>query len=381
MTAWPEADEVRLLKRKVDEQRWLHWCRFLSVCEPAETEADLIARLRASYQATVTLMKSTSSSLTALDPNKFNPLSKVVGNPWEAAHKDVEQMDEIWKDVTRTFPERELFQSAETQKSLQRVLFTWGKKASRPYRQGLNEIVAIIFHAVSADAALHDIEAITFHIFERLMAIENVSGMFFGTSAPDENFTAKRCDAIFSGVIKREAPEIHRHLDSVAEVAPSLFLLRWTRLLFAREFHIEDVIKLWDIFFADFHVTGKFDLPDYTALAMVQFVGKDLLRSDNSGCLRRLLKFPPVSDVLVLTKQAITTRDGIVFDVSVAPIPTQPVAPLVKSVSSFLSHDVWEEDLNLSEVVAELEASSVAESIKAQIAKLRKICAKESNRN
>ena len=386
MTEWPEADEVRLLKRRLGELRWLHWCRFLGVSAPAETREAVVARLRSAYDTAVAAARATSSSLTTLDPNKFNPLSKVVGNPWEAAHKDSEQMEEIWKDVTRTFPERELFQSAETQKSLQRVLFTWGKKSNKPYRQGLNEIVAIIFHAVNEDAGPDDREPITYHVYDKLMSIDNVGAMFFGSGVPDENFTAKRCESIFSGVIKREAPEIHKHLDSVAEVAPSLFLLRWTRLLFAREFHIEDVIKLWDIFFADYSVTGKFDLPDYTALAMVQFVGKDLLRSDNSGCLRRLLKFPPVSDVTFLTKQAIAVRDGIVFDAPVVPVPPAPastvaslvsavtVAPLVKSVTSFLSHDVWEEEeLKLSDVIAELETSPVAAMIAVQITKLLKI--------
>ncbi len=32
--------------------------------------------------------------------------------------------------------------------------------------------------------------------------------------------------------------------------AHQIYLLRWVRLLFAREFHIEDVMRLWDAIFA-----------------------------------------------------------------------------------------------------------------------------------
>ena len=119
---------------------------------------------------------------------------------------------------------------------------------------------------------------------------------------------------------------------------------------------MENVLQLWDIFFADFCVTGNLDLADFTALAMVQFVSKDLMRSDNSGCLRRLLKFPPISDVSLLTKQAMLARDGV------------PEKPVSRS-SSVLPHDVWED--GLLEVIEELAGSSVSSSIQAQIDKLR----------
>jgi TBC1 domain family protein 5 len=347
----------------------------------------LIDRFKQAYDEAVAATRATSNSLTALDPNKFNPLSKAVGNPWAQAHKDTEQMEEIWKDVERTFPEREFFQSVDTQKALQRVLFTWGKKNAKAYKQGLNEIAAIVFEAVRTPVAA-DLEAIAFHIFERIMSNESVSGMFYGSSSSDENYTAKRCDNIFKILIKRELPEIHKHLASIVEVSASLFLLRWTRLLFAREFHIEDVIKLWDIIFADIQVTGKSDLSDFIALAMVQFVGKDLLRLDNCGCLRRLLKFPPVSDVTIITKQAIFFRDGIV--ISLPPSGQQETQPAQAaqsarvelsrgSSSNLLDHDVWEDVKHsdafpsLHEVIDSLSKSNVAEAIQTQIEQLRRI--------
>lgn len=35
-------------------------------------------------------------------------------------------------------------------------------------------------------------------------------------------------------------------------VEPQLFLLRWLRLLFEREFHLEDVLVVWDSLFVVF---------------------------------------------------------------------------------------------------------------------------------
>ena len=44
---------------------------------------------------------------------------------------------------------------------------------------------------------------------------------------------------------------------------------RWLRLLFAREFHINDVLRLWDGIFAD---DPKLSVVDYMSVAMLLFI-------------------------------------------------------------------------------------------------------------
>ena len=83
------------------------------------------------------------------------------------------------------------------------------------------------------------------------------------------------------------------------DIQPTLYLLRWIRLLFSREFHIEDVMNIWDFLFSTAtlkHEGGghsvRLELPlvDYMCVSMCLFVRMDLLQGDNSMCLRRLLR-------------------------------------------------------------------------------------------
>jgi TBC1 domain family protein 5 len=48
---------------------------------------------------------------------------------------------------------------------------------------------------------------------------------------------------------------------------------RWIRLLFGREFHIEDVLVIWDAIFAD---SGAFE-PDQFELSLVEHIAITML--------------------------------------------------------------------------------------------------------
>lgn len=52
------------------------------------------------------------------------------------------------------------------------------------------------------------------------------------------------------------------HLKSL-DIVPQVFLIRWVRLLFVREFAFEDVLCLWDVIFAE---DPSLELVDYICL-------------------------------------------------------------------------------------------------------------------
>lgn len=39
--------------------------------------------------------------------------------------------------------------------------------------------------------------------------------------------------------------QLHAHLEALG-ILPQLFLLKWVRLLFGREFHVDDLLIIWD---------------------------------------------------------------------------------------------------------------------------------------
>eukprot|EP00923_Selenidium_pygospionis_P052334 GHVN01090504.1.p1 GENE.GHVN01090504.1~~GHVN01090504.1.p1 ORF type:complete len:385 (+),score=46.48 GHVN01090504.1:86-1156(+) len=144
-----------------------------------------------------------------------------------------------------------------------------------------------------------------------------------------------RCDNIFENILPDQDPVLASHLKKQG-VQPQLFLLRWIRLLFAREFHIDDTLLIWDSIFAHAYLTNSLGdcvksnvktikntsdsrqvalatskalpLVDRLALSMLQYLRNQLLELDNTGCIRRLLKFPPTECVMDLVTVSLGTK-------------------------------------------------------------------------
>jgi len=73
-------------------------------------------------------------------------------------------------------------------------------------------------------------------------------------------------------------------------------------VLLGREFHLDDTLTLWDAIFAH---DEDFRLVEYICVAMLQYIRHQLLAQDFTGCMRRLLTYPPVEDVHVLVTKAV----------------------------------------------------------------------------
>ncbi|EPQ28651.1 uncharacterized protein PFL1_03954 [Pseudozyma flocculosa PF-1] len=108
-------------------------------------------------------------------------------------------------------------------------------------------------------------------------------------------------------------PSLAQHLDALA-IEPQLFALRWIRLIFTREFPLEDALKLWDGIFA---MDRSLALIDHVCVAMLMRVRNELLTADYSGALQALLRYPVNPDAPdggnrteLLVQQAIYLRDN-----------------------------------------------------------------------
>ncbi|KFK29556.1 hypothetical protein AALP_AA7G149200 [Arabis alpina] len=174
---------------------------------------------------------------------------------------------------------------------------------------------------------------------------------------------------------------LHSHLVELG-VEPQYFGLRWLRVLFGREFLLQDLLIVWDeIFSADNtsridgddnstrHSFKIFDSPrgaliSGMAVSMILCLRSSLLATENAAsCLQRLLNFPEKIDVRKIIEkakslQALALDDDVrssvlsindVFDQSISPaVPartnsfpsgsTSPKSPLIIAPESY-----WEE--------------------------------------
>jgi TBC1 domain family protein 5 len=280
-----------------------------------------------------------------------NPLAQAEDSSWKRYFELQELQKDIQIDLERLNFDDPLFAEdgphfQRVQGIMLRILTVWSSlNPSISYRQGMHELLAPLLAVVErdcqqgakspaeSDAGL--IGCVTdstftehdgYALFEKLMEV--VSESF----APQERKKEKdgqyarpggvvaRCDRMQNTLLRSKDYELYIHLQS-QHIEPQLYSMKWIRLLLGREFHLEDVLLLWDAMFADHHETcikgtktlagGRgLELLEYVCIAMLVYIRADLLGKDNMGCLQRLMKYPPVEDVKVFIKSALTFRDS-----------------------------------------------------------------------
>eukprot|EP01006_Ploeotia_vitrea_P041925 TRINITY_DN66588_c10_g1_i1.p1 TRINITY_DN66588_c10_g1~~TRINITY_DN66588_c10_g1_i1.p1 ORF type:complete len:616 (+),score=74.61 TRINITY_DN66588_c10_g1_i1:22-1848(+) len=150
----------------------------------------------------------------------------------------------------------------------------------------------------------------------------------------------KQCKRIQNTLLKKLDPPLYNHLTNL-EVEPQIYALRWLRLLFVREFLLDDVMILWDAVFADLATANAGcplgedgvaavdlgNLIPHMAVSMIQFMKDDLLPNDYNQCIKRLMRFPPTQDVHHFVRCAVHTRyenDSLLHWVVDPPPPPPP---------------------------------------------------------
>ncbi|NXN94361.1 TBCD5 protein, partial [Rhinopomastus cyanomelas] len=277
-----------------------------------------------------------------------NPLSQDEGSLWNKFFQDKELRAMIEQDVTRTFPEMQYFQQESVRKILTDVLFCYARENEQLlYKQGMHELLApIVFilhcdhqafsHASEAahprqaseemkvllnpEYLEHDAYAMFTHLmktaehwfstFEHDSQKEKdvmVTPMPFARPqdlGPSIAIVAK-VNQIQDHLLKKHDIELYMHLNRL-EIAPQIYGLRWVRLLFGREFPLQDLLVVWDALFAD---SITLNLVDYIFVAMLLYIRDALISSNYQTCLGLLMHYPPIGDVHSLILRALFLRD------------------------------------------------------------------------
>ncbi|EPS44281.1 hypothetical protein H072_1730 [Dactylellina haptotyla CBS 200.50] len=285
------------------------------------------------------------------DPDQFagsDPLADDESGPWASLRHDEQLRDEIQKDIDRTYPDTQFFRSADVQITLSNVLFVWSRlHPDVSYRQGMHELAAPVYWVVHADAIeekpleitddgftpipmsaarienedvmreLLDakyIEHDTFSLFQKIMLFakswyemgqgeeKTVGGV------PTTSPIIRKSEYIHEGLLGAVDPELAYHLDQLG-ILPQIFLIRWIRLMFGREFTFDETLGLWDGIFVE---DPTLQIVDYISIAMMLRIRWKLLEADYTTALTLLLRYePPSSPPLTLLKDAIHLRDDL----------------------------------------------------------------------
>ena len=193
-------------------------------------------------------------------------------------------------------PDNAYFREPTTQSMLLEILFVYCKlNRDIGYRQGMHEVLAPILWVVYCDAIdlkehegnaedvlisscleANFIEHDAFTLFGNIMQTVKT---FYEMGTSNEPVAAglinrspivERSKRIHENYLHHADPELAEHLTAI-EILPQIFLIRWIRLIFGREFPFEDVLSLWDVLFAEDPALELVDLISVSMLLRIRW--------------------------------------------------------------------------------------------------------------
>jgi hypothetical protein len=306
--------------------------------EQSQKSRNLYNELYTKAQLNPTLTKD-------VDPQQNNPLAPTSNSPWMQFFRDHELKKDIEQDLARLNPENDFFQNSDILEMMKRILFVYAKENPHiSYRQGMHELLANIIYLLHREklqrspsnvlSELLDatyIEHDAYFLFDALMQRQQRWFLPAPSSSPNSSTSQdnmsplmKKSAHIQHELLQKHDNQLYLHFQTL-RIEPQLYLLRWIRLLFGREFHIEDVLVIWEAIFA---FDDDFTLVDHIAVSMLIFIRGQLLQRDYSECLRRLFKYPPVEDISVFIEHGIKLAKGILPEKSSPPTSSSLKRPV-----------------------------------------------------
>ncbi|KAJ9608048.1 hypothetical protein H2200_007036 [Cladophialophora chaetospira] len=258
-----------------------------------------------------------------------DPLADDDNSPWSTLRQDEMSREEIFQDVTRCMQDNFFFREPATQKSLLDILFIYAKlNPDIGYRQGMHELLAPVLWVVHQDAAdstgiigadkkaegadfmieVLDSRYVEHDAFNLFCAVMQTAKAFYEVGENrDSSPIISRSKRIHDEILNAIDPELALHLHVIG-ILPQIYSIRWIRLLFGREFDFKDVLRVWDVLFAE---SLRSDIVDMTCVAMLLRNRWSLIEADYTAGITALTHYS-LPDVAEDPRSLV--RDAIFLD-------------------------------------------------------------------
>ncbi|KAE8339989.1 hypothetical protein BDV24DRAFT_134848 [Aspergillus arachidicola] len=245
-----------------------------------------------------------------------DPLADDEESPWQTLRQDEQMRADISQDVDRCLQENFFFREPATKAKMTDILFIYAKlNPDLGYRQGMHELLAPIIWVIDRDAIeaascegfddteeddssmlqLLDASYIEHDSFTLFCSVMQTARAYYehnrqrsASGQMDVVPIVNQCEHIHNDLLTTTDLELADHLQAL-EILPQIFLTRWMRLLFGREFQFQDVLILWDFLFSE---GLRQELVEFVCIAMLLRIRWQLLDADSSTALTMLLRYP-----------------------------------------------------------------------------------------
>ncbi|RHZ74925.1 hypothetical protein CDV55_108687 [Aspergillus turcosus] len=246
----------------------------------------------------------------------IDPLADDEESPWQTLRNDEQMRADISQDVDRCLQENFFFREPATKAKMIDILFIYAKlNPDLGYRQGMHELLAPILWVIHGDAVdervleepsakeegddlmlqLLNADYVEHDSFALFCSVMQTTRVYYehtkersANGQMDEIPIVNQCQHIHQNLLTTTDLELADHLQAL-EILPQIFLTRWMRLLFGREFPFQDVLSLWDLLFAE---GLRLELIEFTCVAMLLRIRWQLLSAEYSSAMTTLLRYP-----------------------------------------------------------------------------------------
>jgi len=308
------------------------------------------ASLKSWIEDTISKRKSARKLIKSLNVNKFkgDPLGgltqeKKDSEGWDSFYNQSETIKLIKMDVERTMQKEKLFKEPyilDIENSILKLFAKNHKKIS--YRQGMNEILALLIYAIYPYYIKSPISKYTDEIIEKWVKdpVENYKEIYHFFHDENELETdvyylmenlmikfgaikffedEKRETNITPYLVTRVKNMVTEKLSKVDRQVYSYFIRhnfdysvifqRWIKCLLKLEFPLNNVCIIWDNLFAHEaeEPSGEIIYLDNVIIAMLALIRDDIFRSQNTELYEILTKYPdvnPFSKLINLAEKA-----------------------------------------------------------------------------
>lgn len=222
--------------------------------------------------------------------------------------QDETSREEIWQDVIRCNIDNYFFREPSTQKRLLDILFIYSKlNPDTGYRQGMHELLAPILWVIYQDSVdvkavpstaaakegtdfmleVLDSRYVEHDAFNLFCAVMQTAKTFYEIGEnKDSSAIIAQSERIHQELLGAVDPDLCHHLQVIG-IVPQIFAIRWLRLLFGREFEFKNVLKLWDILFAE---SLNVDIIDMACVAILLRLRWQLIDADYTTAITTLTR-------------------------------------------------------------------------------------------
>ncbi|KAA8496885.1 TBC1 domain family member 23 [Porphyridium purpureum] len=219
----------------------------------------------------------------------------------EARHavRDDNSKEQIWKDVRRTRPSLMRFKEERVQNALLRLLSLFCERNSIEYIQGMNEILApfVLLDDTGGNPRL---------VYALYNEFITKFATFLLEGSEQRMFNTLRIAfSFFARLFLYHDPELFWYLENQG-MSVDLYTTSWFITIFARNFSLEILLKLWDLLVLEDHALGIY----FFGLALVLDKKEHLKRVDPSALPEALMNLAPqdVSEVKRLWRKGSELR-------------------------------------------------------------------------